>query len=125
MRLVFGFQFRVFFCTVDDLHYLSTMGAQWKRTEEQQAYLDSMLPKYLQAQADGKGMAYTLVVIEEWFKRWPESDRLFGESGPSDPPLTEEEKAVRKTVIASAVTKRRKVHLPRFVNIKLTNFTSN
>jgi hypothetical protein len=104
------------------LRYLPTMGAQWERTEEQQAYLDSVLPKYLQAQADGKGTVYILVVIEEWFKRWPESDRLFK---PSDPPLTEEEKAMWKSLIASAVAKRRKVYLSRIANNKLTNFNSN
>jgi hypothetical protein len=86
------------------------MGAQWKRTEEQQAYLDSALPKYLDAQAQGKGAACALAVTEEWFKRWPESDGVSNQPGSSGPPLTEEEKVQRRGLVASAVKKRRKVY---------------
>jgi hypothetical protein len=99
------------------------MGLQWDRTKEQKAYLDFMLPQYLEAQGNGKGPAFILFVVEEWFKQWPESDRAIG---PSDLVLTAEENAQRRSLIASAVTKRRKVrvYLSQIGNIKLTKFDS-
>lgn len=83
------------------------MGGKWHRTKEQEEYLDSMLPGYLEALDAKKTAAFALVVAEGWFHRWPEGDVLFNQPGPDDPPLTEDEKAQRKSVIAAAVEKRR------------------
>ena len=91
------------------------MGAQWPRTEEQQAYLDFALPKYLDAQARGKGSACVLAIIEEWLKRWPESDSILNQPGPSGLPLTDEEKAQRKDLVASVVKKWKEVFLSFFL----------
>jgi hypothetical protein len=82
------------------------MGRKWHRTKEQEEYLDSMLPGYLEA-SDTKKTAFALVVTEGWFHRWPEGNVLFNQRGPDDPPPTEEEKARRKSVLAAAVEKRR------------------
>ena len=101
------------------------MGVKWDRTKEQEEYLDSMLPGYLEALTEEKGPAFALVVMEGWFRQWPEGNALFNRSGPNDPPLTEEENVQCKSIIASAVEKRRKVSKAFVVtNIKITRFYS-
>jgi hypothetical protein len=50
-------------------------------------------------------MACALAIIEEWFKRWPESDEISNQPGSSGLPLTEGEKTQWRGLVALVVKK--------------------
>lgn len=87
-------------------------GRPWYRTPEQQSFLDEKTPLYLEAQAEctSKGAVVAAKVIEEWLKRWPESEALgFNRTSPNDNPLTDEERMMQSQLISEATEKRRRV----------------
>ncbi|KAG6863468.1 hypothetical protein C0993_011357, partial [Termitomyces sp. T159_Od127] len=66
------------------------MAPRWTTLDEL-AWLKSKVPGYHQAHRDNMVKRYADGVCEDWFRQWPEKDRLFPEIGARV--LTEAEQA--------------------------------
>lgn len=53
------------------------MGKSWPRTPEQNTYLESIYPTFLDAQAQKRFDPFYSTLYEGWFSRWPEQANLF------------------------------------------------
>ena len=88
------------------------MGKQWQKDEAQKAFLQSRLQLYLKALDEARTEPFLASLHEDWFARWPERERLFGEAPPEEP-LT----AAQLGTLKDAIRKRKEVS-----NVKNSSF---
>jgi hypothetical protein len=82
------------------------MPKEWERSEEQAAYLNALLPKFVQARQDRRVARFINDVYEGWFECWPEELVVFGndwKEGDSDESPEEADR------LSTAIKKRKAV----------------
>ncbi|EDR04012.1 uncharacterized protein LACBIDRAFT_330940 [Laccaria bicolor S238N-H82] len=70
-------------------------------TEEEKAWLTSHLPAFREAQKKSETARFYIHVIEQWFKKFPERDRLFPSVFSDSPLLTDVQQAELQAAIKS------------------------